>query len=259
MGFNGKEQGGNTALKGISTTLKREGPQPTRRTQRSRLTARSKTVAGGSRFTSGSRWERSDSGRGDRGSGLGQTGPRSEGRVSELGKGCGMSARGRRDEASSSWIKAVGLGVGIPNQTAKEGNPGSGWGAGRSGSRSGSGRSEVNSRGGKSHSSSERKHSTSRGHRERSAPRPGSRESSLRPGGGASTSGSWDGRSSSRADSGKSGKPRHPKGKLNGRRFANEHLDVALIPESWTTGPGRINGLGDIPVKGVHGRNAPDS
>ncbi|KAG5876426.1 hypothetical protein JTB14_010279 [Gonioctena quinquepunctata] len=31
------------------------------------------------------------------------------------------------------------------------------------------------------------------------------------------------------------------------RRFANELLDEALIQESWTTGPGRINGLENIP------------
>ncbi|KAG5887178.1 hypothetical protein JTB14_028981 [Gonioctena quinquepunctata] len=33
------------------------------------------------------------------------------------------------------------------------------------------------------------------------------------------------------------------------RRFANELLDLALIQEPWTTGPGRINGLGNIPGK----------
>ncbi|KAG5886849.1 hypothetical protein JTB14_017655 [Gonioctena quinquepunctata] len=32
------------------------------------------------------------------------------------------------------------------------------------------------------------------------------------------------------------------------RRFADELLDVALIQEPWTTGPSRINVLGDIPV-----------
>ncbi|KAG5879972.1 hypothetical protein JTB14_036184 [Gonioctena quinquepunctata] len=33
------------------------------------------------------------------------------------------------------------------------------------------------------------------------------------------------------------------------RRFANELLDMALIQEPWTTGPARINGLGNIPGK----------
>ncbi|KAG5892731.1 hypothetical protein JTB14_001102 [Gonioctena quinquepunctata] len=33
------------------------------------------------------------------------------------------------------------------------------------------------------------------------------------------------------------------------RRFANELLNVALIQEPWTTEPGRINGLGNIPGK----------
>ncbi|KAG5872580.1 hypothetical protein JTB14_035560 [Gonioctena quinquepunctata] len=62
------------------------------------------------------------------------------------------------------------------------------------------------------------------------------------------------------------GKPRHPKRNIDGktvklkqanlqhakaasyiiRRFANELLDVALI-QPWTTGPGRINCLGNIP------------
>ncbi|KAG5891900.1 hypothetical protein JTB14_013367 [Gonioctena quinquepunctata] len=33
------------------------------------------------------------------------------------------------------------------------------------------------------------------------------------------------------------------------RRFANELLDLPLIQEPWTKGPGRINGLGNVPYK----------
>ncbi|KAG5879884.1 hypothetical protein JTB14_037720 [Gonioctena quinquepunctata] len=60
-------------------------------------------------------------------------------------------------------------------------------------------------------------------------------------------------------------KPRHPKVTIEllqanlqhakvatytiSRRFANELLNVALIQEPWTTGSGRINGLGNISGK----------
>ncbi|KAG5897874.1 hypothetical protein JTB14_000754 [Gonioctena quinquepunctata] len=35
------------------------------------------------------------------------------------------------------------------------------------------------------------------------------------------------------------------------RRFTNELLDVALVQKPWTTGRGRMNGLGNIPVENI--------
>ncbi|KAG5869380.1 hypothetical protein JTB14_005691 [Gonioctena quinquepunctata] len=92
----------------------------TKRTQEGRPASKSKTVVEGGRFASGARERRSDSRRGDEGSGLqfggGRTGPRSGGRESELRKWSGGSSL-------RPWL-------GIPNHTAEEENPGLGLGMG---------------------------------------------------------------------------------------------------------------------------------
>ncbi|KAG5894695.1 hypothetical protein JTB14_034743 [Gonioctena quinquepunctata] len=207
-------RGRKTALKGISTTLKKEGPQLTRRTQEGRLSPRSETVAGSHQFASGARgedptgrevtelwfaiWGRKDRLR------IGRQRVRTtqmgrnvcswaERRGLRLLEGGDSGSRPRSRDSESNREREnpdLGLGRGAPVPVGELGDLVSGRGAGRS---------EGHSVSGKFHSSSKRRRSTSRGHMERSAPCP---ESGSRAGGGASASGSRDGRSSFRAGSG---------------------------------------------------------